>query len=160
MPRLPGHSITRRCSRGQLPAPPALALSPDDLYILYTGGTTGHPKGTLWRQADIFDSTLAALVSSAGIDATTLEALEVGVKASEERRALPAPPLMHGAGQWVALGMMLGGGTVVFPDVVEQLDARSILDGVDREQRAAFSRSSATPSPDRSATSSSPVPAT
>ncbi len=34
------------------PAGPGLELSPDDLYILYTGGTTGMPKGVLWRQAD------------------------------------------------------------------------------------------------------------
>jgi len=40
---------------------------------------------------------------------------------------------MHGAGQWVALGMLLGGGTVVFPHVVEQLDASSILDSIERE---------------------------
>jgi len=113
---------------------PALALSPDDLYILYTGGTTGQPKGTLWRQADLFDSTLTPLVASNGIDATTLSTLAAGVAASEPRRALPAPPLMHGAGQWVALGILLGGGTVVFPEVVEQLDAPSILDAIEQER--------------------------
>ena len=32
--------------------------SPDDLYILYTGGTTGMPKGVLWRQADIYVGAL------------------------------------------------------------------------------------------------------
>ncbi len=36
------------------PEPPAVSPSPDDLYILYTGGTTGMPKGVLWRQADIY----------------------------------------------------------------------------------------------------------
>ena len=36
------------------PEPPPVTPSPDDLYILYTGGTTGMPKGVLWRQADIF----------------------------------------------------------------------------------------------------------
>src|SRR5512143_1006805 len=40
------------------PARPALAWSPDDLYILYTGGTTGMPKGVLWRQEDIFFGAL------------------------------------------------------------------------------------------------------
>ncbi len=37
-----------------VPAPPGAALPPDDLYVLYTGGTTGMPKGVLWRQHDIF----------------------------------------------------------------------------------------------------------
>ena len=34
--------------------PPPVEPSPDDLYVLYTGGTTGMPKGVLWRQHDIF----------------------------------------------------------------------------------------------------------
>jgi 3-oxocholest-4-en-26-oate---CoA ligase len=114
--------------------PPGVELSPDDLYILYTGGTTGSPKGTLWRQADLFETTVAPLIAASGIDASSPEALEAGVRNSDERRALPAPPLMHGAGQWVALGMVLGGGTVVFPDVVDQLDAGSILDAIERER--------------------------
>ena len=41
---------------------------------------------------------------------------------------------MHGAGQWIALGMLLGGGTVVFPDIVTQLDPASILDAIERER--------------------------
>ncbi len=41
---------------GASSAAPALDHAPDDLYVLYTGGTTGMPKGTLWRQADIFDA--------------------------------------------------------------------------------------------------------
>jgi len=41
---------------------------------------------------------------------------------------------MHGAGQWVALGTILGGGTVVFPTVVTQLDAPSILDAIERDK--------------------------
>ena len=36
------------------PQPPPVEPSPDDLYVLYTGGTTGMPKGVLWRQHDIF----------------------------------------------------------------------------------------------------------
>ncbi len=38
--------------------PPAVVRSPDDLYILYTGGTTGMPKGVLWRQGDIYPAAL------------------------------------------------------------------------------------------------------
>ena len=114
--------------------PPDQQLSPDDLYVLYTGGTTGSPKGTLWRQSDIFDTTMGPLIAAGGVDTSSLEALEASVRDSSERRALPAAPLMHGAGQWVALGMLLGGGTVVFPDVVTQLDPAAILDAIERER--------------------------
>jgi acyl-CoA synthetase (AMP-forming)/AMP-acid ligase II len=113
---------------------PGLQLSPDDLYVLYTGGTTGSPKGTLWRQSDIFDTTIGPLIAAGGVDTSSLEALESSARDGGERRALPAPPLMHGAGQWIALGMLLGGGTVVLPEVVIQFDPASILDAIERER--------------------------
>ncbi|HXR54550.1 MAG TPA: AMP-binding protein [Acidimicrobiales bacterium] len=113
---------------------PGTKPSPEDLYVLYTGGTTGSPKGTLWRQSDIFDTTMAPLITAGGVDTSSLEALESSVRDSAERRALPAPPLMHGAGQWVALGMLLGGGTVVFPDVVTRFDPAAVLDAIERER--------------------------
>jgi acyl-CoA synthetase (AMP-forming)/AMP-acid ligase II len=105
----------------------------DDLYVLYTGGTTGSPKGTLWRQVDIFDTTMSPLIAAAGVDASSLDALSSSAQASGERRALPAAPLMHGAGQWIALGMVLGGGTVVFPDTVTHFDPASVLDAIETE---------------------------
>src|SRR5262249_26026583 len=66
-----------------------VGLSPDDLYILYTGGTTGMPKGVLWRQEDIFH---AALYTGEARDlaAVVARAREGGP------RGLPAPPFMHG----------------------------------------------------------------
>jgi acyl-CoA synthetase (AMP-forming)/AMP-acid ligase II len=133
-PLLEGALDYEEALAGAAPEAPDVALSPDDLYVLYTGGTTGYPKGTLWRQCDIFDTTLGGLVAASGIDISSIETIAAGAGASEERRALPAPPLMHGAGQWIALGVILGGGTVVLPDVVTTFDPVSILDVIERER--------------------------
>ncbi len=69
------------------PAPPPEDLSPDDLYILYTGGTTGMPKGVLWRQEDIFH---AALVAGAARDRrrarASARARGAGIRARCRRR--------------------------------------------------------------------------
>ncbi|MEO7429702.1 MAG: AMP-binding protein, partial [Acidimicrobiales bacterium] len=99
-------------------------LSPDDLYILYTGGTTGMPKGVLWRQADFLAACL-------GVAQTTAELAAAAPAGS--LRALPAPPFMHGAAHWNALSAWLAGGTVVIQDDPERLDAGDLLDTVDRE---------------------------
>ncbi len=50
--------VRGRARRRPRPPPPTVDPSPDDLYILYTGGTTGMPKGVLWRQADIYPAAL------------------------------------------------------------------------------------------------------
>ncbi len=69
------------------PAPPPDDLSPDDLYILYTGGTTGMPKGVLWRQEDIFHGALVA-----GSHPESIEEIVARARTGPGIRALPAPP--------------------------------------------------------------------
>lgn len=103
--------------------------SPDDLYVLYTGGTTGMPKGTLWRQTDIFN---AALGGDAVPDAS-FDDLVAGATAAEENRLLPNAPFMHGAAQWLAFRMLLWGGTVVINDVVDRLDPADVWGLVETE---------------------------
>lgn len=113
------------------PEPPVEELSPDDLYVLYTGGTTGMPKGTLWRQADIWMAALGGGEHAPGASVT--EIVHAAVTAPP-RRTLPLPPLMHGAGHWAALHTMLRGGTVVIQGVTDHLDARDAWETVEREQ--------------------------
>src|SRR5262245_35307757 len=55
---LPGALAYEEALAASDPSPPAVEPTPDDLYIVYTGGTTGMPKGTLWRQADFLVSAL------------------------------------------------------------------------------------------------------
>ncbi|MEI7592632.1 MAG: acyl-CoA synthetase [Actinomycetes bacterium] len=111
---------------------PAVALSPDDLYILYTGGTTGMPKGVLWRQADIFPAALGGRDLSTGNEWTSFEAI-VESALNGGSHLLPAPPFMHGAAHWIALNALGGGSTVVLPNLTDRLDPVDVWSTVERE---------------------------
>lgn len=108
-----------------LPDGLAEAWSGDDLYLCYTGGTTGMPKGAMWRQADFLVAALGVRRSD-GTDYGSLE--EIVARARGTVRALPAPPLMHGAAHWNALSCWIAGGTVVIQDHPEHVDADDVLD--------------------------------
>jgi acyl-CoA synthetase (AMP-forming)/AMP-acid ligase II len=83
----------------------------DDLYILYTGGTTGMPKGVMWRHEDIFFGAFGG-GDFDGRSVTTPE--EIADKAKSGRlRCLPACPFMHGTAHWIAFTTLFSGGTVV-----------------------------------------------
>ena len=107
-------------------------LSPNDLYILYTGGTTGMPKGVLWRQEDIIIAALGGRRTNGEVLQTVSEFVERSI--DQNRKSLPAPPFMHGAGHWNALQVLNAGGTVVIQDEVKRLDAQDILDTIEREE--------------------------
>jgi 3-oxocholest-4-en-26-oate---CoA ligase len=102
----------------------------DDLYMLYTGGTTGRPKGVLWRQEDIWKAALGGAAPDAG----SLEAVAAKAATSPPRTVLPVAPLMHAAGQWFAFRNLLAGATVVFGSVTDRLDARSVWSTVDEHR--------------------------
>ncbi len=86
--------------------------SGDDLYVLYTGGTTGKPKGVMWRHHDVI------FTLGGGIDHVTKEPAEspqtLTNKITDNYLIMaPLPPLMHGAAQWAVLGPLFTGTKVV-----------------------------------------------
>jgi acyl-CoA synthetase (AMP-forming)/AMP-acid ligase II len=122
--------------------------SPDDHYILYTGGTTGRPKGVVWRQEDIFFAVLgggnsggAPIVCPGEIASrvVTNRAMRIGAflppgdPGPEQFIQLALSPLMHAGGQWSALTTLLGGGKVVlYPD--RHIDMARVLSIVEQER--------------------------
>ncbi len=90
--------------------------SGDDLYIIYTGGTTGMPRGVMWRHHDVFFAGLQG-GNPGGTPIERPEDLVQSVKdRGEPMTMLPAAPFIHGAAQWGALiGMFTGGKVVVQP---------------------------------------------
>jgi 3-oxocholest-4-en-26-oate---CoA ligase len=114
-------------------APLHLPRSADDLYVLYTGGTTGLPKGVLWRQGDVFVSVLGGRRPKDGSVIENGE--ELAARAAKGgTRILPAPPFMHAAGQWIALNGLCAGNTLVIQDSVQRFDAADILGTIAAEQ--------------------------
>jgi acyl-CoA synthetase (AMP-forming)/AMP-acid ligase II len=90
--------------------------SGDDLLLLYTGGTTGMPKGVMWRQDDLFNVLGAGGNALLGVPpAADVDEVAARVDPAEPGGVVMvvACPLMHGTGQFSALIALVGGGTVV-----------------------------------------------
>ena len=103
-----------------------------DLYILYTGGTTGLPKGVVWRHEDVF------FALGGGIDALTGARMERPEEMVAKGRAqggqitfLPIAPLMHGATQWAVMGQSFTGNRIV---LLEKFDPHEVWQTVESER--------------------------
>ena len=121
---------------GHDPAPP-IVRSPDDLWILYTGGTTGKPKGVMWPHGSLVGTMVAPfralalpLPETADMVKSNIEAIYDSGRVS---RQLAASPLMHGTASIVALSTFAQGGTVItMPE--RSFDADALWRCVERDR--------------------------
>jgi acyl-CoA synthetase (AMP-forming)/AMP-acid ligase II len=104
--------------------------SDDDIYILYTGGTTGMPKGVVWRQEDVL-CVLGGLVNfDTGIRVQDeWEFANAAAAADDGGMGIVIAPLMHGAAQWTVFNTLLNGRTAV---LLPKFDPDDVWRNVDK----------------------------
>ena len=103
--------------------------SGNDIYLVYTGGTTGMPKGVLWRHEDLYSNIARPLAG----DISKPEEIAKQADNPLGMRTLTLSPLMHGGGQFPLLITVLNGGVALFP-VSPHFDPDEVLDIVERER--------------------------
>ncbi len=115
---------------GQSPERDFGPRSGDDHYILYTGGTTGLPKGVVWPHRNVF------FALGGGIDAMTGTRVERPEEMVEKGKAmggqisfLPVAPLMHGATQWAVMGQSFVGNRIVLVARFDPHEVWSLVEG-------------------------------
>lgn len=109
--------------------------SPDDMLFIYTGGTTGMPKGVMWRHKDLCALWHNRVARTTGVALpSTIAGFAAAVKMmGGGMRVMPVCPLMHGTGFMIALGGLIGGGSVVTVDNAH-FDAEEVWAIVARER--------------------------
>jgi acyl-CoA synthetase (AMP-forming)/AMP-acid ligase II len=103
-----------------------IAASPDDVMMVCTGGTTGRPKGVMWRQSDTY------VVSMNGADHHSVD--EIHAKLGFQGQPwFAVSPLMHAAGMWTAFAGLLNGLPIVLYDKT-RFDPSAVLETAEREK--------------------------
>lgn len=116
-----------------------IARSEDDLYMLYTGGTTGLPKGVMYAHGGHAGGLVQSSFPLLGVAAPTDASLIAGIVGNASRTgnavvSVPACPLMHGTGMWLgAMAPLLMGGTIITLQA-RSLDSDELLDVVQTER--------------------------
>jgi 3-oxocholest-4-en-26-oate---CoA ligase len=103
-----------------------IVASPDDVMMVCTGGTTGRPKGVMWRQSDTY------VVSMNGADHDSVD--EIHAKLGFQGQPwFAVSPLMHAAGMWTAFAGLLNGLPIVLYDKT-RFDPSGVLETAEREK--------------------------
>jgi len=130
---LPGGQVDIEAALGSAsPGRDFTGRSGDDRYIVYTGGTTGPPKGVLWRHEDIFFAALGGGDPFQFGDWITEPGQLAGRVLESPTVSLPTPPLMHASAHWLALHQLFAGGRVVLTPY-GRFDPAEVLDTIARE---------------------------
>jgi 3-oxocholest-4-en-26-oate---CoA ligase len=125
-PELPG-AVTLEDALAQGDSDHANTPTPDDALMICTGGTTGRPKGVLWRQGDMY------VVSMNGEDHAGADEIHQKVQ-NGGAPWYAVSPLMHAAGMWTAFAAILSGLTVVLYDTRQKFDPAKVLEIAEREK--------------------------
>lgn len=126
-PDLPG-AVSLDDALAQGDTDQSVMASPDDLVMICTGGTTGRPKGVLWRQSDIY------VTSMVGADHACAQEIHDKVRVDEGAPWFAVSPLMHAAGMWTAFAAIMAGTPVVLYDTSKKLDPHVVWETAEREK--------------------------
>ena len=115
-------------------SPLGIERSPEDQLFIYTGGTTGMPKGVMWPHGELCTIWMNRLERTTGLKAgSPAEFARMATAAGAGPKGLPACPIMHGTGFITAITTMMSGGCVVTVDNYH-LDPHTIWEAVERNK--------------------------
>ncbi|MBV9513812.1 MAG: acyl-CoA synthetase [Mycobacteriaceae bacterium] len=120
-------AVTLKDALAQGSTDQSVVSAPDDLIMICTGGTTGRPKGVLWRQSDMY------VTSMNGADHASVDEIHDRVR-SGGPPWFAVSPLMHAAGLWTAFAAIMNGLPVILYDSRRKFDARTVLLTAERER--------------------------